>query len=74
MIYKSRTATKQMWLVIISAIGLSFFLLYIGLKRGNDSGFWITFPASMAAIWGFCSLMWNSLENRKGKENSKEKD
>jgi hypothetical protein len=72
--YKSRTATKQMWLVIGSAIVATFFLLWIGLKRGDDSGFWITLPASIGSIWGFATLMWNSLEKRKASENVKTED
>jgi len=47
----------------------TFFLLYIGLIRGNDSGFWITFPASIAALWGFVYKIYDSNNKRKTTES-----
>lgn len=71
--YRSRTATKQMWLVIISAILLTFFLLYIALiislKDGINPTFWALIPTIIGSIWGFATLMWNTLEKRKTVEN-----
>jgi hypothetical protein len=64
-----RTSTKQLWLAIVAAILATFFLLYIGLVRGNDPGFWITFPASIAAIWGFVYKIYDSNNKRKVTEN-----
>jgi uncharacterized membrane protein YjjP (DUF1212 family) len=64
-----RTSTKQLWLAIVAAMLATFFLLYIGFVRGNDQGFWITFPASVAAIWGFVYKIYDSNNKRKTVEN-----
>jgi len=59
------TSTKQLWFFAICATIATFFLLYIGLVRGNDPNFWLTFPASEAAIWGFVYKMYDSNNKRK---------
>jgi hypothetical protein len=64
-----RTSTKQLWFAIIVATLATFYLLYIGLVRGNDQGFWITFPASIAALWGFVYKIYDSNNKRKLQEN-----
>jgi hypothetical protein len=64
-----RTSTKQLWLAIIIASLATFGLLYIGYVRGNDQGFWITFPASVAALWGFVYKIYDSNSKRKTAEN-----
>lgn len=64
-----RTSTKQLWIALIFAIIATFGLLYIGFIRGNDTGFWITFPASVGALWGFVYKIYESNNIRKTQEN-----
>jgi hypothetical protein len=69
-----RTSTKQLWFAIAAATLATFFILYIGLVRGNDPGFWITFPASIAALWGFVYKIYDSNNKRKTAENLANKE
>lgn len=64
-----RVSTQQLWFAIICAVLATFGLLYIGYIRGNDPGFWVTFPASVAALWGFVYKIYDSNNKRKVAEN-----